>query len=80
MVVVSGYNNAELPKEIEILGKLFGKEKEAEKLTKFYQDNMDMVAEKIKDVKGTKRCTGNTATRIPPVYQGPAMTAGTACF
>lgn len=55
VVVVSGYNNAELPKEIEILGKLFGKEKEAEKLTKFYQDNMDMVAEKIKDVKGTKK-------------------------
>ena len=26
VVVVSGYNNAELPKEIEILGKLFGKD------------------------------------------------------
>lgn len=55
VVVVSGYNNAELSKEIDILGKLFGKEEEAEELKKFYQDNMDMVAEKTKDVKGTKK-------------------------
>lgn len=55
VVVVSGYNNAELSKEIDILGKLFAKEKEAEKLKKFYQENMDMVAEKVKDVKGSKK-------------------------
>ncbi|MEG0377743.1 MAG: ABC transporter substrate-binding protein, partial [Eubacterium sp.] len=55
VVVVSGYNNAELSKEIAILGRVFGKEKEAEKLTKFYQENMDLVAKKVKDVKGSKK-------------------------
>lgn len=54
VVVVTGWDNANMPKQIEILGQLFNKEKEAKDLISFYQTNMKAVSDRLNGLSAKK--------------------------
>ena len=43
VIVVTGWDNAHMPEQIERLGKIFGNEKGAKKLIEFYNKNLNEV-------------------------------------
>lgn len=54
VIVVTGWDNANMPKQIEILGKVFANEKGAENLIKFYNKNLNLIKERVAKVKNKK--------------------------
>ena len=51
VIVVTGWDNANMPEQIERLGKIFGNEKGAKKLIEFYNKNLSEVKKRVAKVK-----------------------------
>lgn len=65
VLVVDAYYTDQFEKNCEILGKVFGAEKEAEKLSSYFMDKLDYINEQLKDVEKKRvyfeyRRIGNT--------------------
>lgn len=54
VVVITGWDNSDVPKQIRLCGQLFGQEEKAEELVNFYQKPVDYMAEQLKQVKEPK--------------------------
>lgn len=54
VIVITGWDNANMPIQIERLGKIFGNEKGAKKLINFYNKNLDEIKKGITNVKNKK--------------------------
>lgn len=54
VIVVTGWDNAHMPEQIERLGKIFGNEKGAKKLIEFYNKNLNEVKKRVAKVKNKK--------------------------
>ena len=54
VVVITGWDNSDVPKQIRLCGKLFGKEDQAEELVNFYQKPVDYISEQLKQVTEKK--------------------------
>lgn len=54
VIVVTGWDNANMPLQIERLGKIFGNEKGAEELIKFYNKNLSEIKKRVDKVKNKK--------------------------
>lgn len=54
VIVVTGWDNSNMPKQIEILGKIFNNRKGAEKLIKFYNENLELIKNRVAKVKNKK--------------------------
>ena len=51
VIVCNAYYTNEFEKSCDILGKIFGKEKEAEELSSFFMDKLDYIQEQLKGVE-----------------------------
>ena len=54
VVVITGWDNSDVPKQIRLCGQLFGQEEKAEELVAFYQKPVDYMKEQLKQVKEPK--------------------------
>ena len=54
VIVVTGWDNAHMPEQIERLGKIFGNEKGAKKLIEFYNKNLNEVKKRVAKIKNKK--------------------------
>ncbi|MCI1958401.1 MAG: ABC transporter substrate-binding protein [Clostridia bacterium] len=54
VVVITGWDNSDVPKQIKLCGTLFGKEEKADELTAFYQKTVDYIQTQLKQVKEKK--------------------------
>ncbi len=48
VVVITGWDNSDVPKQIRLCGELFGKQEQAEELVDFYQKPVDYINEQLK--------------------------------
>lgn len=69
VVVITGWDNADVPKQIRLCGELFGREEEAEELVQFYQEPVNYISRQLEQVKERKTVYweygGNYTTCIP---------------
>ena len=69
VVVITGWDNSDVPKQIRLCGTLFGQQQKAEELVDFYQGTVDYMEQQLKQV--TKKKTvyweygGDYTTCIP---------------
>ena len=72
VVVITGWDNSDVPKQIRLCGQLFGQEEKAEELVAFYQKPVDYMKEQLKQVKEPKTVYweygGDYTTCIPVSY------------
>ena len=54
VVVITGWDNADVPKQIRLCGELFGREEEAEELVQFYQEPVNYISRQLEQVKERK--------------------------
>lgn len=54
VVVITGWDNSDVPKQIRLCGQLFCREEKAEELVAFYQKPVDYMKEQLKQVKEPK--------------------------
>lgn len=54
VIVVTGWDNANMPEQISRLGKIFGNKEGADKLIKFYTETLNKVKERVSKVKNKK--------------------------
>ena len=54
VVVITGWDNSDVPKQIRLCGELFGREDEAEELVQFYQEPVDYISRQLEQVKERK--------------------------
>ncbi len=54
VVVITGWDNADVPKQIRLCGALFGKEEQAEELVSFYQEPVDYITRQLQQVEERK--------------------------
>ena len=55
VVVITGWDNSDVPKQIRLCGELFGKQEQAEELVDFYQKPVDYINEQLKQVTDRKK-------------------------
>ena len=60
VVVITGWDNSDVPKQIRLCGELFGKQEQAEELVDFYQKPVDYINEQLKQVTDRKKVAGST--------------------
>lgn len=54
VIVVTGWDNANMPAQIERLGKMFGNEEGAKKLIDFYNKNLNEITKRVAKIKNKK--------------------------
>lgn len=54
VVVITGWDNSDVPRQIRLCGQLFGKEEEAEELVQFYQEPVDYINRQLEQVEERK--------------------------
>ena len=54
VVVITGWDNADVPNQIRLCGALFGKEEQAEELVSFYQEPVDYITRQLQQVEERK--------------------------
>lgn len=69
VVVITGWDNSDVPKQIRLCGELFGRQEQAEELVEFYQKPVDYMQEQLKQVQEPKKVYweygGDYTTCIP---------------
>lgn len=55
VVVITGWDNSDVPKQIRLCGELFGKQEQAEELVDFYQKPVDYINQQLKQVTDRKK-------------------------